>query len=210
MNTQMYSPQSASAPPVAEARRYPRSRQMIDCLKEHFIYSEKRARDFLFRAIEDLVSAEGPIMVSRLTREAASRAREHGRGEGYEFAAWETAAKAVVNSMLVAGVLRTHAGNMIRPGIAAQATAVTALQDGYRDTTESYLLEFLVIKLGDVTTRDHTALAHALFRQFDPNVPMQDLEDRVVVLLAGLEGRIVLLNRGVYTACASDESSQRN
>ena len=45
--------------------------------------------------------------------------------------------------------------------------------------TEAYLIEFLIAKLGDISIRDHKALAHALFRQFDPSVSMEDLEDRV-------------------------------
>jgi len=43
-----------------------------------------------------------------------------------------------------------------------------------------------------VTVRDHRALAHVLFRQFDPEVPIGDLEDRVVILLARLADRVEL------------------
>ena len=62
------------------------------------------------------------------------------------------------------------------------------------------LVEFLILTLGDVTTHDHTALAHALFRQFDPSVSMEDLEDRVVMLLARLADRIAIGADGSYQA----------
>ena len=39
---------------------------------------------------------------------------------------------------------------------------------------------------------DHTALAHALFRQFDSNISMEDQEDRLAILLAMLSERIEL------------------
>ena len=86
----------------------------------------------------------------------------------------------MINAMLAAGVLLTDNGTRIPTGIAALGTAIAGLNEGYQDRTEAYLLEFLIRNLGDVSTRDHRALAHALFRQFDRNIPMEDLEDRVV------------------------------
>ncbi len=61
------------------------------------------------------------------------------------------------------------------------------------------MIEFLIAKLGNISIRDHRALAHALFRQFDPSVSMEDLEDRVVLLLATLAGRVCLRQDGVYS-----------
>jgi hypothetical protein len=94
--------------------------------------------------------------------------------------------------MLCAGVLLSTDGHPIVPGITAQATAVAGLQDLHADITEAFLLEVLIRRLGDVTTRDHTALAHALFRQFDRGVPLDELEDRVVILVAQLADRVEL------------------
>jgi hypothetical protein len=175
---------------------------MADCLRGELLYSEKRPRDMLFRAIEEILSEHTgePMIVSRLAREAAARARRHAEESGFEFAQWDTASRAVVKAMLYARVLLTPDGSAVPPGITAQATPVASLADRYRDTTEAYLLEVLIRRLGDVTTRDHTALAHALFRQFDPGVPIGSLEDRVVILLAQLVGRVDL--RGdLYCAC---------
>jgi hypothetical protein len=171
---------------------------MGDCLRKELLYSEKRPRDILFREIEQLVSEGEPKILSRLTREAAARARHHAEGIDFEFAPWETASKAVVKAMLCAGVLLAADGQAIPPGITAQATPVVALKDRYRDITEAFLLRVLIDRLGDVTTRDHTALAHALFRQFDRGVPLEDLEDRVVILLAQLANEVELCDE-VYS-----------
>jgi len=169
---------------------------MGDCLRRELLYSEKRPRDILFRVIERIVSeaADGddPKILSRLTRQAAARARLQAEETGFEFGLWDTASKAVVKAMLCAGVLLAADGQPISPGITAQATPVAALKAGYQDTTEAFLLRVLIDRLGDVSTRDHTALAHALFRQFDRGIPLEDLEDRVVILLAQLAGDVEL------------------
>jgi hypothetical protein len=201
-------PTAPRDPPAAQApsARFSRSRQMGDCLRKELLYSEKRPRDILFREIERLVSEAGgnePKILSRLTREAAARARQHAEERGFEFALWETASKAVVKAMLLAGVLLGPDGRPIEPGIAAAATPVAALKDRYQDISEAFLLRFLIDRLGDVTTRDHTALAHALFRQFDRGVPLEDLEDRVVILLAQLADQVEL--RGEVYAARSME-----
>ena len=169
---------------------------MGDCLRRELLYSEKRPRDILFREIELIVSDAGdgddPKILSRLTREAAARARQRADEAGFGFGLWDTASKAVVKAMLYAGVLLAADGQPIVPGITAQATPVAALKPRYQDLTEAFLLRFLIDRLGDVTTRDHTALAHVLFRQFDRGVPLEDLEDRVVILLAQLADDVEL------------------
>jgi sulfur transfer complex TusBCD TusB component (DsrH family) len=100
--------------------------------------------------------------------------------------------------MLRAGVLLGVRGNRVIAGCAAQAARVTALAADFRDATEAFLLEFLITALADVTARDHIALAHALFRQFDPGIPVADLEDRVVGLLAKLSDHVILGEDGIY------------
>jgi len=182
--------------------RFSRSKQMINCLRDGFLYSEKRVRDILFREVEAVLCdpAATPMIVSRLVRSVAGRARQEATQTGFDFANWDTAGKAVVNSMLGAGVLLAADGTSIPLTITAQATEVSGVVEGYADYTEAYLLEYLIRKLGNVTARDHTALAHAMFRQFDPNVPMEDLEDRVVLLLAALQHRVVLGEDGAYSA----------
>ena len=193
------SPDGSAEVPGGDARRdttsrFGRSRQMADCLRSDLLYSEKRPRDLLFKAIEQIVAEHGgdPMILSRLTREAAVRARRAAEVTRFAFRHWETASKAVVKAMLCAGVLLTTDGSAILPGITAQATPVAGLRHSFVDITEAFLLEVLIRRLGDVTTRDHTALAHALFRQFDPGVPLEELEDRVVILVAQLADRVEL------------------
>jgi len=179
--------------------RTSRSRQLIQVLRQEFVYSEKRARDIIFNELEAIIRrSEGLMIVSRLTREAAARARAVGQQIGFDLGSWEMAAKATVNAMLAAGVLLGINGRSIPLTIAAQATDVANLVPDFRNITEVYLLELLIRKVGDLTARDHTALAHALFRQFDPSVPMEDMEDRVAHLLARLADRVAISEGGGY------------
>lgn len=181
-----------------------RSGLMIACLRENLLYSEKRARDLLFRAMERILEEKRPpAILSRLTREAAWQARTAASETGYVFHNWEPASRAVSSAMLNAGVLLDESGLPILPGLQAQAARVVRLEESFRDRTEAYLLEFLISKVGDVSTRDHKALAHALFRQFDPAVSMEDLEDRAVLLLARLSDRVRLGEDGVYSIMES-------
>lgn len=188
---------------LGNASRFSRSRQMVSALREEFLYSEKRARDILFAEIEAILSrTRSPVTVSKLTREAAARGRERARQVGYDFSNWDTASKATINAKLAAGALLASDGRPIPLTIAAPATEVAALADQFQDLTEAHLLEVVIRKLGDVTARDHKALAHALFRQFDPSVLMDDLEDRVAKLLASLSGRVELAGDGTYVPLA--------
>jgi hypothetical protein len=177
---------------------------MVNALREEFIYAEKRARDFFFMENESILHESGPpVLVSRLTREAAHRARMRAQQVGYDLQNWSTASKATINAMLGAGVLLDLNGLPIPLNIAAPAAEVWALSEGFADATEAYLLEAIICRLRDVTARDHTALAHALFRQFDRSISMGDLEDRVVLLLATLSERVALGEGGVYSPIAS-------
>jgi hypothetical protein len=184
---------------------------MVTCLRDHMLYSEKRARDLLFLAIEGLLrdrrDSLGPLILSRLTRDSIQEARRRAHAANFDFSNWDPGGKAVIQAMLGAGVLLTSDGSAVSPGILAQATKVTGLKAHFRDLTEAYLLEFLIRKLGDVRVRDHRALAHALFRQFDPSISMEDFEDRVVILLAMLSSRIDLREDGAYAIRISDASS---
>jgi hypothetical protein len=204
----MHSRHSGTDASVYPPGRNSRSRLMVECLRKEFVYSEKRVRDILFAEIAALLGGrpERPIMVARLVREAAARARKHSEQTGFDFSNWDTAARATVNAMLGAGVLLTRDGVRIPLTVAAQATEATALAESFVDLTEAYLLDVLIRKMGDVTVRDHTALAHALFRQFDPTIPMSDMEDRVAVLLAMLWDRVVISENGAY--CAVDVYGQ--
>jgi hypothetical protein len=137
-------------------------------------------------------------MLARLARAAATQAAREAGKQGFEFENWATAARAVVHAKLGARVLLTYAGQEIAPGVTAHAARVLSLKDEYRDDTEAHLLETVIRRLGDVTLRDHVALAHTLFRQFDRSIPIEEMEDRVVVLLARLVDRVELRDDGTY------------
>lgn len=179
---------------VPASPRFARSGQMVNCLRQELLYTEKRARDFLFATVARMVadSPPGTLIVARLTRETIARARLEAEHAGFQFSNWHTAAKALIKALLCSGSLLDPSGQTIPNGVTAHATPVGSLRDDYVDRTEAFLLEVLLQRLGDVTVHDHTALAHALFRQFDPNIPMHDLEDRVAILLARLADRVTM------------------
>jgi hypothetical protein len=179
---------------------YARSAQMASVLRTSFLYSEKRARDCVFAATETvLVTAAPPPTLATLIRSTLQAARDHARLIQYELLNSETVTRAVFNAMLRADVLLSVEGKSIRVDLRAYATRVRSLAPDFRTQTEAFLLEFLIGSLGDVGTRDHLALAHVLFRQFDPNVPVTDLEDRLVTLLAAMDDRIQLSHSGLYS-----------
>lgn len=179
----------------AEARGFARSREMAACLRRELLYSEKRSRDTLFQIVEAILTEQEQTgehrIVSQLTREAEARAQAQMPASA-DPVRWDVASKTVIKAMIGAGVLLRPDGRPVPAGITALATPVAGLRDGFRDLTEAYLLEVLIERLDDVTVRDHRALAHVLFRQFDPDVPIGDLEDRVVILLARLADRVEL------------------
>ena len=99
---------------------------MVNVLRENFIYSEKRARDFVFYALEAALdrASSAPVrpLLAKLTREVAAGARTAAEKSGYEFSTWDTTTKAVINSMLGAGVLLAEDGTPVRRDVRAQVT----------------------------------------------------------------------------------------
>src|ERR1044072_6457021 len=124
---------------------------MVHCLCQEFLYSEKRPRDWLFRAMEEVIldsdQEAGPLIVAKLSRDAGQRARLSAASSNLELSHWQTASKAVINAMLAAGVLLSNGEKEITPGITAQATEVVALKPDYTEATEMYLLEFLIRRM---------------------------------------------------------------
>src|SRR5262249_35608704 len=144
----LFGPSRATGVPIRsnrEMRQLTRSGEMVNCLRESFLYSEKRARDILFRAIEGILtnaSVRGvTLILSKLTREAAGRAQRDAQETDFTFSNWDTASKALLNAMLGARVLLTENGVEVSAGIGAQATPITGLKKDYQDLTEAYLLE---------------------------------------------------------------------
>jgi hypothetical protein len=114
---------------------------------------------------------------------------------------WYIASRATIHAMLAAGALLRGDGSPIARTATAQSAEVAALHPGFADVTEAGLIEFLIRKLGDIGPRDHVAMAHALFRQFDSGVPVAHLEARVATLLAALSHRVTVTASGGYSVC---------
>jgi hypothetical protein len=197
---QFYTPEALRVPAFPEPPKFARSHQMMECLRAEFLYTEKRIRDLLFREIEALLAITAPVAVSRLIRAAAARACRRAARLGLPSANWNIASRATVHAMLAAGVILRPDGSPILRTPDATSNQAAALQPNFPDATEAFLLEFLIRKLGDVTPRDHTALAHVLFRQFDPSIPLANLEARVSDLLSSLSHRVLLTPDGTYFA----------
>src|SRR5260221_4341496 len=106
----------------AESSQRPsRSHQMIGCLRESMLYSEKRARDLLFNAVEQIVSTRAvPPIISRLARESAACARGAAQRARDPFSNSEPSSKAVIHAMLHAGVLLTANASPALAGLVAQ------------------------------------------------------------------------------------------
>jgi hypothetical protein len=186
-------------PRTPDAARFSRSAQMIERLRRESLYAEKRVRDRVFAALETaLAKSPTPPLLSRLVRDAANQARREANRDAFASSNWEIAARAVGSAMLGARAFLTENGAPLEPGVRAQATTVGGLQPDFRDRTEAFLLEFLIARLGNISTRDHVALGLALFRQLDVRVPLADLENRIATLLASLHGRITLRDDGIY------------
>ena len=105
-------------------------------------------------------------MLWSLTREAAKAARHDAEVMRFEFSNWDITSEAVISAMLGALVFITHDGSPVPLGVAAQVTQIAGLKSDYQNFG----------KLGGVTSRDHKALVHALFRQFDTSVSMDYFE----------------------------------
>lgn len=176
---------------------------MIECLKHSFLYSEKKPRDYIFRAIESVLQDRAePVILAKLRRDAALRA-QHTAGTFLTNVNWDIAAAAVTNAMLHAQVLLSPNGTPVTADIASQAARVAELVPDYRDLTEAFLLEHIIRSLGDVSPRDHKMLAHVLFRQFDRSISMEDSEDRVAILIATLSSSVSLSPNGRYAVKAA-------
>src|SRR6266849_5582648 len=132
-------------PTPATPAKFARSRQMIDCLRAEFLYTEKRARDILFHEIQAALAASAqPIPVSRLIRTAAAHACRRAACIGLAFPNWNIASRATVHAMLAAGVLLRTDGSPIPRNAAATSAEAAALRPGFPDITEACLLEFLI------------------------------------------------------------------
>lgn len=179
------------AKPVAD-KGQTRTASMVKVLKDHSIYSPKDIRDCLFHGIKQAFESSGgvPKSAGQLLREAAVFAQQEAAADGLTFQYWPAARGGVLQMMLRAGVLLDVDGNPVHSGIQARGTTVGSLKAQFEDECEAFLLSFVINELGDVTERDTTALAHALFKQSPKKASLDQLMDRVDELFNRFGDRI--------------------
>lgn len=178
------------------APTYERSAQFRKRLTDLGIFCEKRERDILMQATEQLLKI-GPMSLSKLRRElpkAANQiASERNLCLGTEF---RRIANFFLKLLLVSGAL-TSDGGTIRRDASAEGTTATGLVEEARNVVESYLVE-QILKKSDVRDREHWQLALAVFREFDTSASIDDKLDRIASLIGGLSDRVVLTDDGTY------------
>jgi hypothetical protein len=167
-----------------------RTAQMVQLLKDHSLYSPKDIRDYLFEGVRRAMPEGCKKPAGQLLREAAAFAQERSSADGLSFQYWSAARNGVLQMMLLAGVLIDENGTRIRPGIQARGTTVASLQENFEEESEAFLLKFVINELKDVTQRDTTALAHALFKQPPSKATFDQLIDRVDEMFSRFGSRI--------------------
>jgi hypothetical protein len=175
---------------------------MIKCLKDRYIYSPKDIRDLFFRAFNEISPslATEPLKAGAIAVAALNKAKEMALVEGIEYTYWPAAADAILEMMLAAGALERADGTTLKPSAHARAEKVSVIAPDFENRCEMFLLEFLVGKLGNVTVRDRTSLAHALLKVSPKEKQVFELQERVDELLLllrdrmseGQDGRLVI------------------
>lgn len=177
-----------------------RTQEMIQVLKRKGIYSPKDIRDFIFEAVKRLIEEEHrQLTTTQLFREAMAAAEAAAKERGIQFPFWYAAAQGVKEMMLLAGVLRDTDGNAIRPGFQSRATQVSSLQREFVGECEGLLLKEVLNGLGNVTQRDATAIAHALFKEAPDKSTRDQMSERLDDLFAKMAMVIVESDTGVLT-----------
>jgi hypothetical protein len=177
-----------------------RTDQMIQCLKQRRIYSPKTIRDYVFSALREATDQSSliPLSASQLNRQVCSNAESKAKGDGVVYDYWYAASDALLEMMLGAGVLLDGEKRPIRPGLQARGTKVHNVAPNFEDCCEMFLLEHLIKTLGDVSLRDRTALAHALFKVDPKQKSIFDMQDRVDELLVKLQDRVSERSDGIF------------
>jgi len=184
---------------------------MIERLKELHLYSPKTIRDYIFNAISASAKAlTAPILVTAFMRQAVNEAEKQAKSDGVDYLHWHAASDGVLNLLLGAGVFLDCDQEPIRPGLKARGTKLSAIADNFEDKSETHMLEQLILHVGDVTLRDRTPIAHALFKVDPKKKSIFDIQDRVDELMALLADRLIEDDQGrlVLDGATPDKLSQ--
>jgi len=186
--------QTATAAPKPPT--YERSAQFRKRLTDLGIFCEKRERDILLTATNQLLEA-GPMAISKLRRELPKTAKEIANQRNHcSNVDFTRIVGFFIKLLLVSDSLTCDSGIMKRDAN-AEATPATGLVENAIDRVETYLME-QILKASDVKDREHWQLAFAFLREFDQSALIDDKLDRIAVLIDRLKDRVSFNEEGLY------------
>ena len=176
-----------------------RTLQIKQCLKDAHLYSPKDVRELFFEALREIAPnlSSAPMTAGRVLGKALKRAKEVAAAQNVSFQNWSHAADGMLNTALAAGVLLGHEGGILNPS--ARTEMVSAIDTVHLvDRCESFMLKYVIKALGDITVRDRTALAFALFKEAPSKTEVFEMQQRVDELLALLQGEVTEGKDGLF------------
>ncbi len=169
-----------------------RTEQIIECLKDEGIYAAKDIRDYIFKALHTKIENASPALsLAQLKRKTLVAAEEEAKSAGVSFKYWYVATESVFKLMLLAGVLGDENGLPIVLGARPRVIKVAKIAPDFICICELFLLQHVLNTLKDVTERDCTALAHALFKEAPSKTTRDQMLDRVDQLFEKLGDRLL-------------------
>ncbi len=180
-----------------EAERYVRTQEFVDCWKRRHIYCPKPIRDLLFQAVQEILDEETQgITVAKLT----SKARQRAENICTNFTYWQSATEGLANALVASQVLLTAEKVPVPIGIECWGSHVASLADNFRDRCEAFMVYFAVKALKNVNFyRDRIHLAHALLKEGPSGRSIDELMERVSLLVSSLGGKIEISEDGMLS-----------
>ena len=190
---------------LAEPEKYPRSRMMRASVQKAKLFNEKPIRDLLFKSVKQIVT-RGRLQLSALRR---TLAEESFPASGFtDKLKWDAQIYFFCRLLVFSGTLQGPGGPLSH-GAAADGTEVHEISPTVEDDAEAYLIEYIIRDVGNVTEFEHSPLAHAILRRFDPTMDMGALKDRVAFLISKISDRVTLDESGTYVHRVSKPSLLR-
>jgi hypothetical protein len=184
-----------------------RTDQIIQCLKDAGIYAAKDIRDYIFKAAHAKVASSTPALsLAQLKRKTLVAAEEAAVSAGVSFKFWYVATESVFKLMLLAAVLVDENNLTVMLGARARLAKVTAIRPDFVSTCELFLLQYVLNKLQDITERDCTALAHALFKEAPSKTTRDKMLDQVDQLFEKLGDRLLEDDDGALSVVLDHEA----
>jgi hypothetical protein len=173
------------APSAIVSKGKQRTQEMIGILKKAFVYSPSNIRRCVFVAIREMKATLQHKTVAQFLREVKDRAKAQADTAGINFSYWPTAMTAILEMLLFSESLVGPDGKPIKRGLQARGTILTAIAEDFETKCELFLLTFLIQHM-QLTNKDRTSIAHALFKEGKAEKTHDQLEeqlDRLFTLL---------------------------